>query len=665
MLQSLPSSSDTTSPRGIKRSRSPDTLDPAATSDQPRKRGKSTKLKTENANSPPTMSQTMTSPPSTRQTPQPKPHGLVPESPSHASPPQSTPSSSRVVKPLPTSRDHTTDQLNPEKDEYLPREIDEDGEKKITAMGEPLGGRKFTVETFTLQTRGAKLFMLATRCAQSLTYRDSYLLFHKNRSLYKIVANNAEKEEMIQKNIIPNAYRSRGIAVVTARSMFRQFGSRLVKDGRKVRDDYFEAKIRKQGFTEDDPAWAKRPGEVKHKEPVSNDISSIGANAMNQLGRGQVIYQDGGYQDVIAPDLSNPVSQKFNIDADDMMARDYGDSQRPRQDLSGVPYTDRTQANTEVEVVNQAAQATQFNSQLNQQSSSRYDFLMNCWQKEHPVEEIPLADSQTASGVQIEQQYTSPHAARSTSAAISHPLQQPTTISAHIPNPSMQSNTFTRPLNPMHSPISNPHAMLPAQPQRTQPYGYGAQQPTSNMYNTTSTNNMWTAPQIQASPMQPPPSIPPYQHSTFGPSPSPHPMQQSPHPTNPIQPQMNQTLAQSHGIGLGGYQSSGGIPGMQTPLSQNYMTQQRAGYGNGMSGQVRPGGGFQLNPLGSMNSAQQQYMQQQQSGMGVAMGNSGQGWNQQMMGGSGQQQSGQSGQGAQGQQHMGQSQQQQGGWGNY
>ena len=35
--------------------------------------------------------------------------------------------------------------------------------------------------------------MLATECARVLGYRDSYLLFNKNRSLYKIIANQQEK----------------------------------------------------------------------------------------------------------------------------------------------------------------------------------------------------------------------------------------------------------------------------------------------------------------------------------------------------------------------------------------------------------------------------------------------------------------------------------------
>ncbi|OAQ60071.1 chromatin-remodelling complex, RSC SWI/SNF subunit Rsc7/Swp82 [Purpureocillium lilacinum] len=102
--------------------------------------------------------------------------------------------------------------------------------------------------------------MLATECAKKLGYRDSYLLFNKNRFLYKIVASQVEKDDLVQREILPSSFRSRQIAIVTARSMFRQFGSRVIEDGRRVRDDYWETLARKQGFTEADPAGEKRPG---------------------------------------------------------------------------------------------------------------------------------------------------------------------------------------------------------------------------------------------------------------------------------------------------------------------------------------------------------------------------------------------------------------------
>lgn len=135
--------------------------------------------------------------------------------PTQASPPKSTPTKT-VVKALPTVRDHTTDQLGPEGDEYIPREYDESGEKKVAGTGHLNDGREYKCRTFFVPGRGDKLFMLATECARVLGYRDSYLLFNKNRSLYKIIATQEEKENLIHQEILPFSYRSRQIAIVTA-----------------------------------------------------------------------------------------------------------------------------------------------------------------------------------------------------------------------------------------------------------------------------------------------------------------------------------------------------------------------------------------------------------------------------------------------------------------
>ncbi|OTA86379.1 hypothetical protein M434DRAFT_155659 [Hypoxylon sp. CO27-5] len=175
-----------------------------------------------------------------------------------------------VLKALPTVRGHTADLLGPDGDEYLPREIDEAGEKKILPNGQLLGGREYRCRVFSVINRGSKLFMLSTECARVLGYRDSYLLFNKNRALYKIIASQEEKDDLVSQEVLPFTYRSRQIAIVTARSMFRQFGSRIVVNGRRVRDDYWEEKARKQGFTEADPADLRK--RVDSPVPSSSEI---------------------------------------------------------------------------------------------------------------------------------------------------------------------------------------------------------------------------------------------------------------------------------------------------------------------------------------------------------------------------------------------------------
>lgn len=161
-------------------------------------------------------------------------------------------------------------QLSPDGDEYLPREIDEEGEKKISTSGHLLGGREYLINTYRLRTRGAKLFMLAIECASILRYRDSSLLFNENPSLYQV---SCTEDELIDMEI-PNSYQSNQISMVTARSMFRQFGRLIVVDGQKVRDDYWEAKVREHISTEYDATISNQADKTRLE---INDIDNVSA----------------------------------------------------------------------------------------------------------------------------------------------------------------------------------------------------------------------------------------------------------------------------------------------------------------------------------------------------------------------------------------------------
>ena len=181
---------------------------------------------------------------------------------SASSPPSNTPGSSLHVSgpdvPFASHRDipgylsGTTNQLNAEGDEYLDRDTDSAGEQKVTSTGHLTAGREYRCRTFLVPGRGDKLFMLAIECAKVLVYRDSYLIFTQNPSLYRIVLDQAEKDHLIKERILPYSHRSQQIAMVTARSMFRRFGARIIRNARRVRDDYWEHEARKQGFTEED-----------------------------------------------------------------------------------------------------------------------------------------------------------------------------------------------------------------------------------------------------------------------------------------------------------------------------------------------------------------------------------------------------------------------------
>lgn len=155
-------------------------------------------------------------------------------------------------------------ELTPEGDEFVSSEFDPEGEKKINMDGELQGGRQFRMSTFKLPGRGTRLFMMATECAKELNFRDSYLLFNKNKSLYKMIASQKDKEALIALGLLPYSFRSRVIGIITARSIYRQFGARAIVDGRRVVDDYWELRAIDQGFTESDPVIMDRRGQITH-----------------------------------------------------------------------------------------------------------------------------------------------------------------------------------------------------------------------------------------------------------------------------------------------------------------------------------------------------------------------------------------------------------------
>lgn len=136
------------------------------------------------------------------------------------------------------------------KDDEIQLPEDPEGETKIDQMGNLQGNRQYRVRVFTISGKGDRLYMLSTEPARCVNYRDSYLLFQKHPQLYKIILSEEAKRDLIARNIIPHSYKGRAIGVVTAHSIFREFGARVVVGGRKIVDDYQVAAARARGDVE-------------------------------------------------------------------------------------------------------------------------------------------------------------------------------------------------------------------------------------------------------------------------------------------------------------------------------------------------------------------------------------------------------------------------------
>lgn len=128
------------------------------------------------------------------------------------------------------------------------------GETKINENGELLGGRQFRVRTFTVLGRGSRHYMLSTEPARCMGFRDSYLLFQKHKRLYKVIISDDEKFDLIDRELIPHSYKGRAIGIVTAKSVFREFGAKIVVGGRRVIDDYDEEEAKAMGYREGEVA---------------------------------------------------------------------------------------------------------------------------------------------------------------------------------------------------------------------------------------------------------------------------------------------------------------------------------------------------------------------------------------------------------------------------
>jgi len=161
---------------------------------------------------------------------------------------------------------------------------DEEGEKKVDKMGNLKGGREYRCRTFTVLGRGARLYMLSTEPARCVGFRDSYLFFTKHKRLYKIIIDEDEKRDMIERELIPHSYKGRAIGIVTARSVFREFGAQIIVGGKRIIDDYEVAKFKEEGAIEGqiaDPNDIIKPGEVYNKNQY---VAWHGASSVYHTG---------------------------------------------------------------------------------------------------------------------------------------------------------------------------------------------------------------------------------------------------------------------------------------------------------------------------------------------------------------------------------------------
>jgi len=153
----------------------------------------------------------------------------------------------KIPRPDDVFYDDKGNEITIKNDEVFMEDEDPKGVAKIDENGFLQGERKFRIKTFTLLGKGDRQYMVSTEPARLVGFRDSYLLFKTHLTLFKKVCTHEEKMDLINRHLIPTSYKGRSVNLVTARSIFREFGARMIVGGKKVVDDFWEDKAIERG----------------------------------------------------------------------------------------------------------------------------------------------------------------------------------------------------------------------------------------------------------------------------------------------------------------------------------------------------------------------------------------------------------------------------------
>ncbi|KAG0305398.1 hypothetical protein BGZ98_004200 [Dissophora globulifera] len=161
--------------------------------------------------------------------------------------------------------------------EEIEGEVEEAGEAKITKNGELLGGREYRCRSFKMPIRGDRIYIMSMDAARVLGFRDSYLFFLRNPHLIRVNTTVEERTWMIENGMLMANFKSKLIAVVTARSLFKMFGHRIIKRGRSKVDDYYESRaVEEDPIDDTDEDGTLRAGDADGSQAGAHDDGGSG-----------------------------------------------------------------------------------------------------------------------------------------------------------------------------------------------------------------------------------------------------------------------------------------------------------------------------------------------------------------------------------------------------
>ncbi|KAH8666983.1 hypothetical protein BX600DRAFT_497685 [Xylariales sp. PMI_506] len=161
----------------------------------------------------------------------------------------------------PKAPNHTTRLLGSDCDEYVPRFIDEGGRRRLQQMA----------------VFWAALFGLASQCALVLGNSEYYRLFNSFDTLMEKCEGADVYDTLVAQGVqlSPIWDRPQRIAIVTARSLFRHFGNRVILNGIKFKDDYWQTSAKELDVAENHPDGAEQRSPSRASSITLEDDSHV------------------------------------------------------------------------------------------------------------------------------------------------------------------------------------------------------------------------------------------------------------------------------------------------------------------------------------------------------------------------------------------------------
>ncbi|OWZ58515.1 chromatin structure-remodeling complex protein RSC7 [Cryptococcus neoformans AD1-83a] len=119
---------------------------------------------------------------------------------------------------------------------------DPKGDMKIDAAGRLQGDREYKLVTFTSVERRnpERIYALTIDAARACGYSDSLAFLRRYPTVLKLSCTAGERVKLIDLGRISGNLKHRQVTMVAMRNVFKVMGSKVIKNGRHVVDDYYE-----------------------------------------------------------------------------------------------------------------------------------------------------------------------------------------------------------------------------------------------------------------------------------------------------------------------------------------------------------------------------------------------------------------------------------------